>query len=144
MKGASLKAGIPAGYMLWDEVEISLSDLRESAVDVNIFPGKSRMLGLLEAKGELVGWRPDRRTCWYDDITRGQVFDEHAPMLLRAAVSSEFPASWYVEDGSGRAVAFVANQRLFNSSQTLAIGFLARKPDICSSFMKSKFRELLC
>ena len=64
-------------------------------------------------------------------------------MILRPAVPIEFPARWYVEDGSGRAVAFVANQAVFGPSQILARGYLGREPDVSSSFMQEKFRELL-
>ena len=65
-------------------------------------------------------------------------------MLLRPAVSGESPACWYIEDGSGRAIAFLKNQHIFRPSQTLAIGYLGRKSDPLSSFMREKFRELLC
>jgi hypothetical protein len=143
MKRAQLKTGVPAGYLLWAEVEVTMSDLRECAVHVQIFPGKPRRLGLLECAGDLVGWKPDRETNWYEGITRGQTFDETTPMLLRRAVSGESPASWYVEDGSGRATAFVANQRIFDPSRTLAIGYLGRRPDPNSSFMREHFRSLL-
>jgi hypothetical protein len=138
-----LKTGVPAGYLLWDEVEITMSDLRECAVDVKIFPGQSRKLGLVGA-GELVGWKLKCDNSWYEGIARGRTFDETAPMLLRPAVSVEFPARWYIEDGSGRAIAFVANQHIFDPSQTLAIGYLGSQPDPRSSFMQEKFRELLC
>lgn len=142
MECADLKVGVPAGYLLWDQVEVTMSDLRECAVDVAIFPGQSRRLGLVGA-GELARWRPDRDAPWYEGITRGQTLDEAAPMLLRPAVSGESPARWYVEDGSGRAIAFVANQHIFDPSQILAIGYLGRKPDPHSSFMQEKFPELL-
>ena len=141
---AQLKTGVPAGYLLWDEIEVTISDLRECAVDVTIFPQKPRKLGLLEDAGELVGWKPERANHWYEGITKGQTFDESASLLLRPAVSGESPASWYIEDGSGRAVAFVANQHIYNRSQVLAIGYLGRQPDPSSSFMREKFRELLC
>ena len=141
---AQLKTGVPAGYLLWEEIEVTMEDLRECSVDVKLFPGKKRRVGLLERDGELVGWKPDRETAWYEDICRGRTFDETAPMLLRPAVSGEFPARWYVEDGSGRAIAFVANQHLFDPSQTLAIGYLGHKPDPRSRFMQDKFPELLC
>src|SRR5258708_7429740 len=64
MKSAGLKEGIPAGYRLWDMVEITMSDLRECAVEGKIFPGQSRKLGLIERAGGLVGWKPDRLTSW--------------------------------------------------------------------------------
>jgi hypothetical protein len=74
---------------------------------------------------------------------RGETFDETAPLLLRRAVSNEFPASLYIEDGSGRAVTFIANQHLYGPKQTLAVGYLGCQPDPHSSFMQARFRELL-
>jgi hypothetical protein len=142
MKGAHLKIGIPAGYLLWDEVELTIPDLRECAVDVSIFPERSRKLGLL-SPGDFDRWKPDRKTVWYEAIASGRTQDEAAPILLRLAVGGESPARWYVEDGSGRATAFIANQRLFSPSQTLAIGYLGRKPDAHSAFMQKEFQELL-
>ncbi len=143
MKRAHLKVGVLAGYLLWDEVEIVMSDLRECAVYGGIFPGQSRKLGLVGAD-ELAGWKPDRDCAWHSDIVEGRTLAETAPMLLRPAVSAEAPACWYIEDGSGRAVAFVANQRIFDPSRILAIGYLGRKPDPESSFMCKELRELLC
>jgi hypothetical protein len=142
MKCAQLKCGVPAGYLLWDEVEVTMSDLRECAVDVRFFPGQSRKLGLVEQAGRLIA-KPKSDRPWYESILRGETFDETAPLLLRPAVSNEFPASCYIEDGSGRAITFVANQGKFDPSQTLAIGYLGRQPDPHSSFMQEHFRELL-
>jgi hypothetical protein len=139
---AQLKTGVPAGYLLWDEIEITMSDFRECAVHSDIFPGQSRKLGLVGA-GELLGWKLRCDKPWYEGISRGETLNEAAPMLLRPAVSGEFPARWYIEDGSGRATAFVANQQIFDPSRTLAIGYLGRKPDPNSSFMREKFPELL-
>ena len=133
-----LKVGIPAGYLLWDEVEVTMADLLQCAVEGGIIPGQPRMLGLV---------RPDRLVCrpgnWHDHITHGGTFDENSPMLLRRAVAVESPARWYVEDGSGRAITFVAHQNLFDHESTLAIGCLGREPDRNSRFMREKFRELL-
>jgi hypothetical protein len=139
---AQLKTGVPAGYLLWDEIEVTISDLRECAVHVKIFPGQSRKLGLVGA-GEFLDWKLKCDKPWYEGIARGETLDEAAPMLLRPAVSGESPARWYIEDGSGRATAFVANQQIFAPSRSLAIGYLGRKPDPNSSFMQKKFRELL-
>jgi hypothetical protein len=141
MQRAELKIGVPAGYLLWDKVDLTISDLRECAVVDSIFPGQPRKLGLVERGRGLEGWRPNRETSWYGDIARGRTFDETAPLMLRPAVSGEAPASWYVEDGSGRAIAFLANQIRFSPSRTLAIGYLGRELDPGSSFMRKNFRE---
>jgi hypothetical protein len=142
MKCSGLKTGIPAGYRLWYKVEVTMPDLLNCAVDISIFPGQSRRLGLVE-RAAIVRWKPDRQTLWYEQIVNGQTCDETAPLLLRPTVSCEFPASWYIEDGSGRAIAFVANQIRFDPSQALAVGYLGREPDLDSSFMRNQFPELL-
>jgi len=142
MSRAQLKMGVPAGYLLWDEVEVTLSSLGECAVDTSIFPGQSRKLGLVGA-GELICWKLKCDKSWYGGIARGRTLDETAPMLLRPAVRGESPASWYIEDGSGRAIAFIANQHIFDPSRTVAIGYLGCRPDLHSSFMQQKFPELL-
>jgi hypothetical protein len=142
MDRAHLKTGVPAGYLLWDEVEVVMPDLLECAVHGGIFPGQSRKLGLV-CSAELAGWKPDRDRPWCRAIAEGHTLDETAPMLLRPAVSEESPACWYIEDGSGRAVAFVANQHKFDPSRPLAIGYLGCRPDPDSSFMRKKFSELL-
>lgn len=142
MRQSGLKCGVPAGYLRWAKVEIALVDLRECAVVANLFPGQSRKLGCVERAGGLVGWRPNRETAWHQKIVAGQTFLEGAPLLLRPAVSGEFPARWYIEDGSGRAVSFLANQSQFRPGQTLAIGYLGQQADLQSSFMLENFREL--
>jgi hypothetical protein len=142
MASAQLKTGVPAGYVLWDKVELTLSDLRESAVVADIFPNQSRKLGLIESAGQLSGWKPKPERSWYSNVVNGHAFDETAPFLLRPALRNECPASWYIEDGSGRAVAIVANQQKF-SSQVVGIGYLGRKPEMSSAFMqRDPFREL--
>lgn len=137
---AGLKRGIPAGYLLWDKVELTLADLLLCAVDNSFFGGQERTLGEIERAGRLI----ERERSWSDRIRHGSAFDESEPFLLRRALQSERGAAWYIEDGSGRAVAFVKNQAQFNPSQTLAVGYLGRKPDPDSTFMQQPtFRELL-
>jgi hypothetical protein len=97
------------------------------------------MLGDIERACRLV----DREGSWSDRIRHGKTLDENEPFLLRPAVKGEGGASWYIEDGAGRAVAFVKNQAQFSPSQTLAVGYLGRKPDSNSTFMQTKFPELL-
>ncbi|MGB0065568.1 MAG: hypothetical protein WBP85_14060 [Terracidiphilus sp.] len=136
---AHLKVGIPAGYILWDQVELTLSDLSKCAVVGDMFPGQPRRLGLV-ARDQLARCRPGS---WHGHITHGKTFDETAPMLLRVAVTSEAPALYYIEDGSGRAATFIANKHLFDELQTLAIGYLGRIADRNSRFMQQRFQELL-
>jgi hypothetical protein len=149
---AALKTGIPAGYLSWDMVQITIPDFRECAVVVGIFSGQfHRQFGLIEQNGGLVNWEEKifqhlgsrQPPSWYEYIKRGGVLGESAPFLLRPAVFGERPARWYVEDGSGRAVTFVANAKAFMHSDTVAIGYLGTQPDSNSSFMRTRFTELL-
>lgn len=143
MDSEHLKAGVPAGYLLWDKVGLTIPVLRDCAVFADIFPRQSRKLGLIERDGQLRAWRPKPERAWYRDVVNGHAFDDSAPFLLRPALKSEWPASWYIEDGSGRAVALVADQHKF-ASQVVGIGYLGRKPDPNSGFMRREpFRELL-
>jgi len=142
MTTAHLKQGVPAGYLLWDKVELTIDDLRQCAVAGHIFPRKSRDLGQLEDAGELVNWEPKPRGAWYEGILEGRALDENTPLLLRPAVCGEFPAIWYIEDGSGRAISVVANQHRYSPTQTVAVGYLGAQSDKRSRFMQQKFREL--
>jgi len=149
---AGLKTGIPAGYLSWDLVQITIPDFRQCAVSVNIFSEqRNRQLGIIEQNGQLINWEERlfqhfaglAVPLWYDYIKLGEVLGESAPFLLRPAVFGERPARWYVEDGSGRAVAFVANARIFAPSDIVATGFLGTVPDANSTFMHTHFAELL-
>jgi len=66
-------------------------------------------------------------------------------VILRPALSAEAPAAWYVEDGSGRAIALLKNRAAFDrSGEFFAIGYLGVEPDQGSSFMREPpFQELL-
>ena len=139
MRRAGLKTGVPAGYLLWDKVELTLEDLRRCAVPNHFFGGERRMLGEIERAGLLAA----REGSWSDKIRLGKTFDENEPFLLRKAVKGERGASLYIEDGAGRAVALVKHQAQFSPSQTTAVGYLGRKPDSNSTFMQTKFPELL-
>jgi hypothetical protein len=143
---AGLKNGVLAGYRWWDAVEVTVSDLRECAVCADMFPGRSRALGLIEESGALESWMPNPANLWYERIARGEPLDEAAPLVLRPALSAEAPARWYVEDGSGRVIALLKNQASIDRlSAFVAVGYLGVEPDQTSTFMqRPPFRELLC
>jgi hypothetical protein len=135
LRCAGLKCGVLAAYLLWDKIELNLSDLRDCAVLDSIFPGQSRKLGLIEQAGCLVNWepKPNRDAEWYAGIRRGEPLDGTEPLILRPALR-ESPADFYIEDGSGRAIALVQNCGHFSPTQALAVGFLGRERDKASTF----------
>ncbi len=145
MSQARLKVGVPAGYILWDEVSITCDDLRQCAIHnaINEALGTTmRRLGDLEVYGYLGRWSPPSERAWFTSIVSGKVPDDTGPILLRPAVKCEYPASWYVEDGSGRATAFIKFAGRFGPSVPLARGFLGTAIDRNSKFMYLHFREL--
>jgi len=81
---AGLKTGIPAGYLSWNMVQLTIPNFRECAVVVNIFSEqRHRQLGIIEQNGGLINWeeklfqhlgtRP--APSWYDHIKLGEVTD---------------------------------------------------------------------
>ncbi len=143
LKTARCKSGILAGYLTWDFAALSMDDLRCCAVESRIFPGPARVLSVAEREGHLRGWRPDRPTTWFDSICRGESLRHAEALILRPAVRSEHPATWYLEDGSGRGATLLANAAAFVAQAVVAFAYTSREPDAASTFMRTRFGELL-
>lgn len=142
LSGAGLKPGVLAGYRYWDVVEIDEEDLQRFAVVASIFPGQPRALGQVDPEA-VASWRPHTDAAWYGPIAEGRVLSTAEPLVLRPAVQAERPASWYAEDGSGRAVALFQNRDTLPDG-VLAVAYLGREPDERSSFMgRPPFDQLL-
>jgi len=127
----------------WALSALTLDDLRECAVVYQAVPGHLRCLGQLEGSPELEAWRPDRPNCWYEWLSAGGVLQQDAPLILRPSVRSEHPAKWYLEDGSGRALAIVQTVSSRTEGQIVVYAYIANIPDRASTFMQSRFVELL-
>jgi hypothetical protein len=147
LRAANFKHGIPAGFTEWVRVSLTVDDLRECAVVDTIsseLASGARDLGTLEADGRLVAWRPrSPAPAWLKSLELGTPLSAEEPFLLRPTVLSEAPAKWYLEDGSGRATTIVANAGRFDSELPVAYGFLGTVADASSTFMLSRFSELL-
>jgi hypothetical protein len=147
LRDAGYKAGIAAGFTSWERVALMIDDLRECAVVSTISSEmgyRARDLGGLNDAGVLANWRPrEPMPSWYGALAAGVPLTPNDPFLLRAAVRTEAPAKWYLEDGSGRATTIVANAERFDQERPVAYGFLGILADPSSSFMCSRFSELL-
>lgn len=141
LKQVGLKFGVIPGYLLWDFVALSLDDLRGCAVQRGILP--SQVLFVAEESGALARWRADRPSPWLEQARRGQAMEERAALILRPAVSSERPARWYAEDGSGRALGILSSGRAFGGVHPVAFAYVGRVLDRDSAFMREHFGELL-
>ena len=147
LRASGFKFGVPAGFTEWAQVSLTLDDLRKCAVVVSIsreLRSAARDLGTLEGSGKLESWKPKTPgPSWLPLIEAGHPLPGNEPLLLRPATAAEVPARWYLEDGSGRATAIVANARRFDQAAVVAAGYLGSVVDKSSTFMRERFAELL-
>lgn len=146
LRDLGFKGGILSGYVEWQEVALTIADLRCCAVEIAICPRDFRGvavrdLGSIETMGSAK--LPQSPTTWSSHLAAGGCLARGEPMILRPAVASERPARWYIEDGSGRGMALVACAGLHPPDEIAAYGYLADVPDPTSRFMQDKFAELL-
>lgn len=132
------KAGVLPAYRSWWLVELDLSDLLDCAIVNHIFPGKPQALGRLVAQGLIETWSPRGRPEWWEALSAGSDLPREWALILRPAVSSERPAKWYLEDGSGRALALVQRMLRCGEPWRTACAYLGIVPDESSSFIRSR------
>lgn len=145
LRRAKYKCGIIAGFSVWSYVEISLDDLRDCAVVAalsNKLKGPRDLRGL-ETKGCLHNWKPDIQTTYFERVEHGDTFGPGEPFILCPSVQSELPAKWYIEDGSGRATALVANAAKYVVKPVVGYGYLGIRADQTSTFMKQRYADLV-
>jgi hypothetical protein len=138
LKKNHLKDGVLAAYRDWRFVEIGLTDFLECAIYNGIFPGQPQALCQLVLLGQVAAWSPDRDTEWLNPIRGGADFTAECPFILRPSLTSEAPAKWYIEDGSGRALAFLQRALRWGELDRTAWAYLGIEPDKCSPFIKSR------
>lgn len=128
------KVGVISGFRSWAVIRFTYSDLLECAIVNHIFPGRSQRLGDLLHLGCLEGWKPPSQTrYWYQPIEQGASIPLEWALIIRRALPSE-GATFYIEDGSGRATWFVAQSR--DSSRTVA-AYIGFDPDPASNWLRA-------
>src|SRR5438034_5581404 len=143
LDSAGFKTGIIAGYTFWKPISLPQSDLANCAVEIAIFPGLPRALGQLVGLPQFETWKPPGNKEWFQRLNGGGDYPKEWPLILRPAVRIEHPAKWYVEDGSGRAICFFRRLIRTSDDTSRAHGYLGVRPDAGSTFMRTKFPELL-
>lgn len=133
-----LKDGVLAAYRNWELVEIGLTDFLECAIYNGIFPGQPQALCQLVLLGKVATWSPDRDTDWLNPIRAGAHFEAECPFILRPSVTTEAPATWYIEDGSGRALAFLQRVLGWGELDRTAWAYVGNEPDKRSDFIASR------
>jgi len=142
LANANLKHGVLSAYKLWWFVELSASDLLSCAIVNHIFADQSQVVSAIVLSGLLPGWSPpDPHPDWYATLEEGGELGPGAPLILRPALRAERPATWYIEDGSGRALCLVRRILRFAEFWRVAYAYVGIVPDHDSPFVSSH-REL--
>ena len=131
-----LKKGVLAAYLTWSLVKFSVADLLECAIVDHIFPREPQAVGQLLLRGKLVEWFPIGAPEWWRQLANGSEFDENSALIVRPALKSEAPAKWYLEDGSGRALALLRRILRYGETDRSARAYLGHTVDERSAFIK--------
>jgi hypothetical protein len=131
------KNGVLAAYRTWKFVEFDVVHILESAIVDQIFPKDPQTLGQLVLLGKLAEWLPMGAPVWWREIGDGSELGVESAMILRPSVPSERPAKWYIEDGSGRALALLQRILRYSETDRTAWAYLGHEPDERSAFIKS-------
>ena len=131
-----LKKGVLAAYRTWRLVKFSVPDLLECAIVDHIFPGEPQALCQLVLRGKLAEWIPKGSPDWWSPIGNGSDLDVKSALIARPALRSEGPAKWYIEDGSGRALALLQRILRYGEVHRTAWAYLGHEPDERSAFIR--------
>jgi len=134
---SGLKKGVLAAYRTWKLVELDVVDLLECAIVNHIFPREPQALCRLVLLGKLAEWFPIGNPDWWRRIGNGLDLDVESALIVRPAVRSEAPAKWYVEDGSGRALALLQRTLRYGETGRTAWAYRGYEPDERSAFIKA-------
>lgn len=132
-----LKNGVLAAYRTWKLVELQLTDILESAIVDQIFPNEPQALAQLVLRGKLAEWLPKGAPQWWQEIGKGAELGIESALILRPSLPSESPAKWYIEDGSGRALAFLQRIMRYGETGRTAWAYLGHESDESSAFIKA-------
>jgi hypothetical protein len=134
----NLKSGALSGYRSWWFVELDLIDLLDCAIVNHIFPHHPQSLASLIGKGVIEEWEPTGDPEWWEPLSAGCNLSSDWALILRPAVATERPAKWYLEDGSGRALALLKRMLRHGEPWRTAHAYLAVVSDESSSFIRSR------
>jgi hypothetical protein len=134
LRECKLKVGVLAAYRSWALCQLNLSDILKCAIVNHIFPGESQVLG--EISPETISEsKPQNNPGWWFPLSSGSDIDQGFALILRPALNSEYPAKWYVEDGSGRILALFQRIIRFGEATRTAWAYVGDVPDEQSRFM---------
>jgi hypothetical protein len=138
LRSCGLKPGVLAAYHQWWLVQLDLIDLLDCAIVNSIFHGHPQVLSQLIDRGLLETAMPRGTPEWWEPLSSGHDFPPEWALILRPAVASERPAKWYLEDGSGRALALLRRILTHQEPWRTAWGYLGVIPDEHAGFIRTR------
>lgn len=132
-----LKTGVLSAYRVWQLAQLDYADIADCAIVNHIFPGQPQALGRID-QTHIAKSKPNGNPEWWGALSSGSDIPREWALILRPTVASELPAKWYIEDGSGRALALfqrmLVNQELWRT----AYAYLGIIPDEDSHFIQKR------
>lgn len=127
-------------YLRWWLVQMDLADLLDSAIasDINTFKGHPQCLGQLAARGLINIWQPSSSPEWWEPLSSGTAFPREWALIVRPSTNTERPAKWYIDDGSGRALALLRRMLTHQGTWRCAWAYLGIIPDAQATFMRTR------
>ena len=136
-----LKPGVLSAYRAWQLAQLDYDDLVDCAIVNHIFHGQPQALGRIDPN-LIAKSQPNSNPEWWGPLSSGSDITREWALILRPSVSSERPAKWYIEDGSGRALALFQRMLVYQELWRTAYGYIGIIPDEGSHFIQ-KHPELL-
>jgi hypothetical protein len=136
-----LKPGVLSAYRVWQLAQLNYADIADCAIVNHIFPDQPQTLGQID-QGLIAKSRPNGNPEWWGPLSSGSNIPREWALILRPTVASERPAKWYIEDGSGRAIALLQRILMYQEFWRTAWAYIGIIPDEGSHFLQKR-SELL-
>lgn len=137
LRNNHLKPGVLSAYSAWQLVQLDYADIRQCAIVNHIFPGQPQTLGQID-QALIEKSRPNNNPEWWKPLYSGFDIPQEWALILRPTVRSENPARWYVEDGSGRALALFQRILKHHEHWHTASAYIGTIPDENSCFIQER------
>ncbi len=134
LKNNNLKSGVLSAYREWQLTRLDYADIAGCAIVNHIFRGQPQALGRI-SQSLIANFKPLNNPDWWEKLSSGSDITRESALILRPSVSSERPATWYIEDGSGRALALFQRMLLYSEFSRTAYAYIGIIPDEGSHFI---------
>lgn len=137
LRSNHLKPGVLSAYRVWQLAQLDYADIVDCAIVNHIFPGQPQALGRID-QSLIAKSKPTGNPEWWGPLSSGSDIPREWALILRSTVVSERPAKWYIEDGSGRALALFQRMLVYQELWRTAHAYIGIIPDEGSHFIQNR------